>query len=70
MLFAQTHAHEAGESLWTQYVELVTDPAHILLELTLIVVVDLIIGALLWPLFKKWVKRHDKEHHDHECEAP
>jgi len=57
-------------SVLTEYYELITDPAHLLLEATLIVVVDGIIGALLFPFAKRWLRKHDSDVHgqDHLLE--
>lgn len=45
------------------YWELLRDPAHWLFELTLMGLVDgLLIGVGL-RLFKRWLKRHDREVH-------
>ena len=53
-------------SWWDEYLELLHDPAHLMLELTMILVFDVVIGAVLWPLIKRAVRRHDKEHHPEE----
>lgn len=51
------------------YWELMRDPAHWLFEITLIVIFDLLIGALLWPFIKRWIAEHDRKKHAHEhCE--
>jgi hypothetical protein len=45
------------------YTEMITDPAHTLVELTFILVVDVIFLGLLWPLAKRAVnKRVNAEH--------
>ena len=67
LLLASEGAHESG-SLLARYLDLVTDPAHLLMEATLILVVDVILGMLLWPLVirplaLRWVARHDEQHH-------
>lgn len=56
---------EAGPdaSLWEQYVGLMTDPAHWLMELTLIVLFDILLGVLIWPPVKRVViRRHDAKY--------
>ena len=45
------------ETFW----DLFTDPAHWWFEITLILIFDVIIGALLWPRFKNWIKHHKKD---------
>lgn len=70
MLLLAAEAHEqAGEGWFQEYLELLQDPAHLALELTLIIIVDVIIGMLLWPFAKNWLKKHDAKKHVHEhCE--
>lgn len=57
---------EAAHGVWAEYVELVTDPAHLMLEATLVLVIDVLLGALLWPVIRRAVRRHDREVHGHE----
>lgn len=52
----------AAETYW----ELMSDPAHWLFELTLIVIFDIIIGAIAWPFVKNWIKKHDEKKHAHK----
>lgn len=47
----------------SEYLHVITDPAHVLAELTFIVVFDVIIGALLWPFVKRAVRNHDRRWH-------
>lgn len=51
MLFAET------------YVELMKDPAHWGMELTIMVLVDGLLLGVTWPIVKRLVRKHDKEHH-------
>lgn len=59
--------HDSGavtlQGEWAEYKHLVTDPAHLGLELTLIIIIDVLIGMLAWPLIKKAVRRHDTRVH-------
>lgn len=48
------------------YMELMTDPAHWFFEITLIVIFDVLLGMILWPFAKKWLKAHDEKKHAHE----
>lgn len=48
------------------YMELMTDRAHLLFEITLTVIQDVIIGMVLWPLAKRAVRRHDRDVHGGE----
>lgn len=70
LLLALSEAHHAEESssIWDSYLDLITDPAHLMLEATLILVIDVLIGLLLWPAVKRWVRRHDRIHHGHVCD--
>jgi len=70
---AHEHAEEAAPFL-EEYLSLLTDPAHLAFELTLMFVIDLLIGVIVWPRLKGVViRRHDArchvgdEHCDDEC---
>lgn len=57
-------ATEVGNlSLWQDYLSVLRDPAHVLVELTVELLTGGIFGAMLWPRFKAWMKRHDEEEH-------
>ena len=67
-IFAQ---HAENGSLLERYLDLITDPAHLLLELTLVLVIDVLVVAILWPFIIKpladnWLNKHfslrDSEH--------
>lgn len=63
------HEHE-GESFFTRYLELLSDPAHWAFEITLMLLIDgLLLALIARPLMKRWVKRHDREVHGHGHEA-
>lgn len=47
-----------------EYLHLMTDPAHMAVEATFIVLVDVVFGLLLWPLAKRLIRRHDNSVHD------
>lgn len=47
---------------WQEYTHLLTDPAHIAFELTLMAIID---GMILKLLVPHWIKRHDREVHNH-----
>jgi len=40
------------------FFSLLCNPAHIELELFIIIVVDVLIGLILWPIFKKKALHH------------
>lgn len=48
-----------AEGVWG----ILTDPSHLLAELVFVLIVDVLIGMVLWPLAKRWVKRHDEQEH-------
>jgi hypothetical protein len=52
--------------MWAEYRELITDPAHLLLEATLILVIDGLLLGLALPFIKRAVKRHDRVAHGHK----
>lgn len=58
-------AHHAS-GLWAEYWEVLTDPAHLLTEATFVLVVDVLVGAVLWPFIRRGIRRHDIEVHGHE----
>ena len=45
------------ETFWT----LLGDAPHWEFELFLILIFDIIIGALIWPRIKKWLKHHKED---------
>lgn len=40
------------------YWEILSDPAHLAVEVTLMLVVDVIFLGLVWPLMSRWVRNH------------
>jgi len=50
-------------SLWQDYLHTTFDLAHIGAELTFTLCFDVLVGALLWPLVKRAVRRHDRIEH-------
>lgn len=74
---AIVHAHEGG--MWERYMSLLTDPAHILFEITISILFDviivylgyqLIVKKLIIPKLRRDIHReldaeHHIEHHDH-----
>jgi len=49
-----------------EYFHIVSDPAHMLAEVTNMILVDVIFLGLIWPIVKKAIKREhlkiDREH--------
>lgn len=52
----------------TDYISILTDPAHWMFELTVQLLVDGLLLGVGWRLGMRWVKRHDRRHHNHESE--
>lgn len=46
------------------YVEILRDPAHLAVEVTLMVLVDGLFLGLVWPFAKRAIRRHDRQVHD------
>lgn len=53
-----------GAGFLAEYFEILTDPAHVAVELTFLVVVDGILAGLLWPLIRRFLEA--KLHGQHE----
>jgi len=72
LLVAEAEHDHAGGFL-AEYVSILTDPAHVAVELTFLVIIDGILVGLLWPLIQRFVdaklhKQHeefDREHGIH-----
>ena len=60
---AAEHGEHTGGFL-AEYWEIMTDPAHVAVELTFLVVVDGILVGLLWPLIRRFLDA--KLHTQHE----
>jgi hypothetical protein len=56
------HGHEE-ESFGSEYLNLLTDPAHFFYELTLNIGMDIIVIGLLIPLVWRSIRKHDEEYH-------
>lgn len=61
------HIH-AGESVWEDAFSIATDPPHLVAEVGLEIASYVVFGLILTPFIKRWVRRHDRKHHDHICE--
>lgn len=48
---------------WHHYAEILSDPAHLAVEVTLMLIVDGLVLGLLWPFAKRAVRRHDATVH-------
>lgn len=47
----------------SEFLHILTDPAHLAAEVTLMFLVDFVFLGLMWPFATRWVKRHDRIHH-------
>ena len=71
---ADAHAH--GEGFLAEYWSILTDPAHVAVEVTLMILLDGFLLGLLWPLVRTYVnsklraqhaefdREHGIHHHD------
>lgn len=78
------HEHASGGNLWEEYLSLLLDPAHFLVEVTFSLLDLIILGPLLywsWRGLQGWVHQRvahehavvDREHgvaahEDHQCQ--
>lgn len=49
-----------------EYLELLSNPAHWAFEITLIILIDILLIGIAWPIVKKMIRRHDKVVHGHD----
>jgi hypothetical protein len=49
--------------IFHHYVEIMSDPAHLMAEITLMLLIDVLFLGLIWPVVRKTIdKRVRKEH--------
>lgn len=58
------HAHEHGGGFLSEYWEILSNPAHMAVEITLMFMIDVILLGLLWPLVRRFIDA--KLHRQHE----
>jgi hypothetical protein len=66
------HGHSGGGFL-AEYWEILTNPAHMAVEITLMFLIDVILLGLLWPLVRRFIdarlhrqhEQFDREHGIH-----
>jgi len=56
--------HESAGGVLAEYVSILTDPAHVLVELTFLVVVDGVLVGLLWPLIRRFIDAKLRRQHE------
>lgn len=49
--------------MWQEYLQLLQDPAHILFELTMTIIIDLCLLGFAVPHIRNAIVRHDREAH-------
>ena len=49
-----------------EYLSILSNPAHMLVEVTNTILIDVIFVGMLWPLFRRAIKKHDRKEHDHD----
>lgn len=65
----EEHAHGAAESFFDEYFSLLTNPAHIAFELTLMLIIDVILLGLLVPTIRRYVNaRLQRQHAELDAE--
>lgn len=64
MFTLEDHVHDGG--VWHSYIDIMTDPGHILAEFTFSLLDLVVLGpvlVLLWAMFSRWLKNKlNKEH--------
>lgn len=68
-----SEGHTHGQGFLADYWSLLTDPAHVAVELTLMLLLDGVLLGLLWPLVRRFIdaklhrqhERFDEEHGIH-----
>lgn len=53
LLEPHDHSHEGGAGVWEEFLELATDPAHLLFELSFSLVFDILIVSVIWGIVIK-----------------
>ena len=52
--------------IWHHYIEIMSDPAHLLAEVSLMLLIDVLFLGMVWPLMKRAIHREhqiiDAEH--------
>ena len=70
---AAAESHEPGHGFLEEYWEILSNPAHMAVEITLMFIIDVILLGLLWPLVRRFIdfklhaqhRQFDREHGIH-----
>ncbi len=73
VIAAEEHGHEHAGGFFAEYWEILSNPAHMAVEITLMFLIDVFLLGLLWPLVRRFIdaklhKQHvefDREHGIH-----
>ena len=49
--------------MFEEYLHIMSDPAHMAAEVTFMILIDVILLGMALPLFKRAIRKHDKEVH-------
>lgn len=60
--------------IFDEYIHVLSNPGHILAEITFMIILDVLILGLVWPFMSKFIKRkvhqeHKKDSHE-DCGVP
>lgn len=61
-VIADIHSHTGG--VWDEYLDLLTNGAHWMFEVTSDIVVGIILYKPIGYFWNRWHDRHDREHHN------
>ena len=53
LIAAETHEH--GHGFFAEYWEILSNPAHLSVEITLMFLIDVLLLGLLWPLVRRFI---------------
>jgi hypothetical protein len=56
--------HDHGGGFFAEYMSILTDPAHVAVELTFLVLIDGLLVGLLWPLIQRFLDARLRKQHE------
>ncbi|MFT4262339.1 MAG: hypothetical protein QM572_03065 [Nocardioides sp.] len=57
-------AEVEGQGFLKEYWSILTDPAHVAVELTLMLIIDVLLVGLAWPMVRNYVNARLQRQHD------